>query len=57
MTFANGHRTVALPLVNAPVYGQPRFASLAMTQTATSDLVAWVRTCEQALAQRRVRRL
>ena len=57
VTFANGRRTVALPLVNTPVYGQPHFASLAMKQTATSDLVAWVCTREWTLAQRRGRRL
>ena len=27
LTFANGRRTVAVPLVNAPVYGRPRFVS------------------------------
>ena len=27
VTFANGRRTVALPLVNAPVYGRPCFVS------------------------------
>ena len=57
VTFANKCRTVALPLVNAPVYSQPRFVSSAMMQTAASDLVAWVHTREWALAQRQSWRL
>ena len=38
--FANGKRTVSLPLVNAPVLGRPRYVSMACTLTTPAPAAA-----------------